>query len=258
MLSWVREFLNLVLPGKCPICHVDLNTEEGEPPPFCSSCLQKMIQIAGHGCPTCGRPLPSRELLEMNPKFRCGVCRLRQTHLDGAKACFYFAGPVREAIHLFKYRGYWRLGRGLVRGAVDCMKEVPFEADLILPVPLDTLRLRRRGFNQAVVLGRELSKAKGIPMALDLLVRTKRVRPQVGLRGKERLKNIRGCFHVTNPERIEGRKVLLVDDVMTTGATANECARRLKKSGVKSVFLFAVAGAFQLSEEESGRDFLSR
>lgn len=232
-------------------------TKEGASP-FCRSCAQRMIEILGHCCPGCGRPLPSQELLEINPGFRCGVCRLRPSYLDGVRTCFYFNGPVREAIHLFKYNGYWRLGRGLVLRAVDRMKEFPLEADLILPVPLDAFRLRRRGFNQAVVLGQELSEAKGIPMALDLLVRTKRVRPQVGLRGKERLKNIRGCFNVTVPGRVEDQKVLLVDDVLTTGATANECARILKKSGAKGVSLFALAGAFQPSAgEELGRDFLS-
>ncbi|MEK6777166.1 MAG: ComF family protein [bacterium] len=246
MFSLARQFLNLVLPAKCPICHLDLSTEKGEPPPFCGLCSQNMIKILGPCCPTCGRPLPSGELLDAGPGFRCGDCRLGHTHLDGARAFFYFAGPTRDAIHLFKYHGFWRLGRGLAALAIgNQIKEWPYDASLILPVPLDSFRLRKRGFNQAVVLGRSFSEVKGIPMALDLIVRTKRVPPQVGLRGKERLKNIRGCFKVTHPEKIEGQKVLLSDDVVTTGATANECARILKKSGADRVYLFALAGTFQ-------------
>lgn len=115
---------------------------------------------------------------------------------------------------------------------------------MVIPVPLHPRRLRMRGFNQSVVLAREIAKMGGVPMILDAVVRTRKTSPQVGLQGKERLRNVRGSFAVTGRKKVESRKIVLVDDVVTTGATANACAHVLKKTGAASVHLIALAGAF--------------
>lgn len=194
-------------------------------------------------CPTCSRPLPSGELLEENPRFRCGDCRIRRPEIDRARTILNFSGPVREAIHLFKYHGYWRLGRRMIASFPEAVKEASSGADLVLPVPLDRARLRNRGFNQAVVLAREVSTLLGVPMYLDVLLRTRSGRPQAGLKGRERRRNVRGCFSLKRPDKIKGCSVLVVDDVLTTGATANECAKILKVGGAREVQLLALAGA---------------
>ncbi len=238
----LKQLLNLVLPPRCSLCFADLPLEKELS--LCSACEERMMEVPEPCCPTCGRPFPSDELHSIDPNFRCGDCRIRPPELDGARALLYFDGPVRDAIHLFKYAGYWRMGRALVRRLRSQVQRLSWEFDSILPIPLDFLRLRMRGFNQAVVLAREISKLEGVPLHLDLIVRTKRVRPQVGLKGKERLRNIRGSFSVAKRESVEGKKILLVDDVLTTGATANECARVLKKQGAGSVRLLALAGTY--------------
>ena len=114
---------------------------------------------------------------------------------------------------------------------------------MVVPVPLDRSRLRKRGFNQAVVLAREVSLILARPMLLDVLIRREGKRSQAGLTRKERRRNVRGSFAVNRHDRIRDRRILIVDDVLTTGATANECARVLKGGGAGEVRLLALAGA---------------
>lgn len=206
--------------------------------------MSALRKVSGPRCPTCARLLPDPHLLEIDPRFRCGACRIDSPVLDFVQPLFLFQGPLREAVHLFKYSGYWKLGRGLIRSRLSDLLPSLEDVDRILPVSLHPSRLRRRGFNQAVVLAREVAEGSGTPMDLECLVRRKGGRPQVGLRPKERRRNIRGCFAVTSSKNVRGRKVLLVDDILTTGATAKECARVLKKAGAKEVRLLTLAGAF--------------
>ncbi len=149
------------------------------------------------------------------------------------------------AIHLFKYRGKTEIGRVLGRMMADFAASAwPPEAfDLILPVPLHKKRLRNRGFNQAVILGREIAKRFALPLDFSSLRREVGTDPQVGLGRKDRRTNVRGAFAVRRPERIRGRKILLVDDVCTTGSTLNECAAVLLRAEAKTVTLLTLARA---------------
>ena len=113
--------------------------------------------------------------------------------------------------------------------------------DLALPVPLHAKRQRRRGFNQAALLAAELSKIFGIPVAADDCVRVRDTRPQTGLRAAERRKNVARAFHVPFPQRVKSRRVLLIDDVLTTGATANSCASALLDAGAEGVWVTTLA-----------------
>lgn len=113
------------------------------------------------------------------------------------------------------------------------------EADILVPVPPDTARLKKRGFNHTALIARHISKKVGIPLELDLLIKVRQTPPQVGLRREERLKNLKGAFRVT--KRLKGQKILLLDDVITTGITGHECSRALIKAGAEEVYLVAVA-----------------
>jgi len=237
-----RALLDLILPPRCPLCGKGRDSSTG--PPLCRACMSNLRKVSGPRCPTCSRLLPDPHLLEIDPHFRCGACRLAPPVLDSAHTLFYFQGAMREVVHLFKYSGYWKLGRGLIRSRLAELLPSFGDVELILPVPLHPFRLRSRGFNQAAVLAREVTEGLGVPLELGCLVRRKGGRPQVGLPPGERRRNIRGCFAVISGTNVEGRKVLLVDDVLTTGATANECARVLKKSGAEAVGLLTLAGAF--------------
>ncbi|MBI4842921.1 MAG: ComF family protein [Nitrospirae bacterium] len=116
------------------------------------------------------------------------------------------------------------------------MKELP-EADMAVPVPLYTKRLKERGFNQSALLGKHIANRAGVPLMLNVLVRSRNTLPQVGLSAKERRKNIMNAFDVVSHESVKGKKVMLIDDVFTTGATVNECSKVLKKAGAEEVFV---------------------
>jgi ComF family protein len=161
---------------------------------------------------------------------------------DQALSVGYFEGPLREAIHQFKYRPCRALGRPL---ALWMTKNIcPVDGiDRIIPVPLHTSRLRQRGFNQALILAHGISKTFTLPLSYDNLKRVRPTRPQVELSAEERIKNVAGAFALRNPDELKGLDVLLIDDVFTTGATMNECARVLKDAGVSRVTALTIARA---------------
>jgi ComF family protein len=157
----------------------------------------------------------------------------------------FFDGPVREMIHRFKYDKRVHLARPL--GLLAAVQLAPFARmtapDLIIPVPLHVKRLRQRGFNQSVLLGNVLAREWRVPLCRSNLRRIRWTDPQIGLSAEERVSNVRGAFAVTNPALVKGKRVILLDDVYTTGSTVAECARALNKAGAKAVTVVTVARA---------------
>lgn len=166
-----------------------------------------------------------------------------------ARAVGYYEGPFREAIHRWKYeeKSYLTsfLGEKLTEGFHRYWKSDSI--NLLIPVPLHSKRLRARGFNQALLLVKELSRRTRIPYAKRLLRKGISTIPQVNLNGKEREKGVRGSFHIQREEDIEGKSILLVDDVYTTGATVNECSKVLLKGGAERVDVLTLAHAIKSS-----------
>lgn len=152
---------------------------------------------------------------------------------------------MREAVHQFKYGRKVSLGKTLgrlmARGCRDFLEDC--EADIIMPVPLHPKRLRWRGFNQAALLARQVSRAYAVPLDPFTLKRTRATQPQTQLNEPERRRNVRGAFALRTASALEGKKVLLVDDIYTSGATVNECSRTLKKGGAATVHVLTLAHA---------------
>jgi ComF family protein len=161
---------------------------------------------------------------------------------DQSLSVGYFEGPLREAIHQFKYRPCRSLGRPLGDWMAKQVRLLS-DIDLIMPVPLHTSRLRHRGFNQALLLADRMSKKHNIPLLYDNLVRSRPTRPQVELTGAERVQNVAGAFSLKRPGDVASKRVVLVDDVFTTGATMNECASVLKEAEAAQVIAFTLARA---------------
>lgn len=175
---------------------------------------------------------------------RCGYCRRDAFAFSGARSFGSYDGALRGILQLYKYRGVRPLAGPLGDRLAETLPRLGAESlDLILPIPLHRKRERQRGFNQAALLAKRLSRRSGIPLGGKDCVRVRDTAPQTGLRGAERRKNVRGAFAVPCPERVQGRRVLLVDDVLTTGATADACARALLAAGVRGVWVLTLARA---------------
>jgi ComF family protein len=165
---------------------------------------------------------------------------LAHVWFDRARSVYPFEGKLRDALHGFKYGERFDL-----TGYLTCVLEDEIRSmerpDVIIPVPLHPKRLRKRGFNQAVMVARPLSKRLDVSLDVDALVRATDPGPQVDRERKERIQAVKGIFDVRDSRKIKGKKVLLIDDVLTTGATVNECARVLKKSGACRVEILTIA-----------------
>lgn len=230
------------LPPQCPCC--EKFSEEGKPG-FCSNCLSQIRWIEPPFCSICGIPFISREV-ETHP---CGACVTHRKYFTIARALGAFEGSLQEAIHRWKYEGKTYLTPFFADWMAEGLNRhwEPGSLDLLIPVPLHTRRLRERGFNQVLLLVRELSRRTGIPYRKTILQKKKPTIPQVNLSGVEREKALRGTFHVIGKEELSGLSVLLIDDVYTTGATVNECSKVLLRGGAKRVDVLTLAHALKSS-----------
>ena len=230
---------DLVFPPRCVTC--DDLLEQHDSLPFCPSCLDGIRFIRPPLCPRCGLPFPFAE----GEDHLCGDCITTERPYAVARAVGLYEETLLTAIHRFKYRG--RSGVGKILGGImaDFAGEI-WDMNLferIIPVPLHRKRLRERGFNQAVILARELSTRFGIPLDFMSLRREIFTPPQVGLGREARSANVHGAFAVRHPDRIAGRRILLVDDVYTTGSTLAECARILIRAQAETVAVLTLARA---------------
>lgn len=190
-------------------------------------------------CTTCGTPFKTIDGID----HRCGECLDSPPPFTAARAAVAFDGPVRDLIHRFKYSKQVRLRRplGLMMAGSLAPFVVEASPDLLVPVPLHIKRLRSRGFNQALLLASLLGRQWGVQVSRHNLRRIRWTEPQVELPPDERVKNVRGAFHVSAPSEIAGKRIMLVDDVYTTGSTVRECAKTLKQAGAAAVYVATIA-----------------
>lgn len=239
MKEILTGIIDLIFPPRCAAC--DDLLEQHDALPFCPSCLAGIRFIRSPLCPRCGTPFEAAE----GEDHLCGDCLTTERPYTVARSVARYQGALLTAIHRFKYRGKIGIGTVLGRIMADFAAEIwdmkAFER--IVPVPLHRKRLRERGFNQSVILARTLSKRFGMPLDFTSLKRQSPTPPQVGLGREARAVNVQGAFTVSHPERIAGRKILLVDDVYTTGSTLEECARVLSRAGAKTVGVLTLARA---------------
>jgi len=235
---FIEKLIQFFLPPQCHCCGKFL--EEGEEG-ICSDCLSEIRWIEPPFCSVCGTPFASK-VVENHP---CSACAGGRRYFEIARALGYYKGPLQEAIHRWKYQGRTYLspvfGKWMARGFQRYWE--PTSLDLLIPVPLHRKRLRERGFNQSLLLVQELSRRTGIPYYKRVLLKKRHTFPQVSLSGVEREKGVRGAFHVTGKEELEGKSILLVDDVYTTGATVNECSKVLMEAGAERVDVLTLAHA---------------
>jgi ComF family protein len=217
-----------LLPQDCFLC----GASSGESL-LCTACTASLPGLTAERCPVCALPTPDSSL--------CGACLKQMPHFDATQAVFRYEFPVDSLIQALKYAH--RLASADFLGRVLAQTTLPRLPGLILPVPLSHVRLAQRGFNQAVEIARPLSRALGVALEIAHVHRRRDTTPQASLPWKERAKNIRHAFECEVD--LTGKTVLVIDDVMTTGATLDELARTLKAHGAARVENLVLARALR-------------
>ncbi len=229
-----RGFLDTLFPPVCAVCG---EISRGVHPHCCPQCASNLEAVGSSFCPQCGKPFPVAQ-----QPHTCLSCLTGAAFPYMCRSLFHYSGSMPALLSCLKYRNGLYVLNPLVEkmiGAVRKMDSFP-EADMLVPVPASKKSLWKRGFNQSAILAAYIGKEKGIPVEKDLLSR-KGSRSQVGLGRKERMRNAKSSFGPgRNIGRIEGEKVLLFDDVYTTGATVRACAKILEGAGA-SVFVLTLA-----------------
>jgi len=232
-IGWALDFL---FPPRCSAC-----ARRTERIGLCTACTAAITPVRSPLCPICGESFAGS-----GPDHHCSRCLLRPPHFDRARACaLYHAdrrSPLIDALHRFKYGRDVTLAPVLGAYLAD-YAPLSIDHDLLVPVPLDLERLRWRGFNQAAALTRVLAARSGRPWHPLALRRCRATPPQVGLGRDDRRRNVARAFVVREPTAVRDRTILLVDDVMTTGATAEECAKTMRRAGARRVDVLVLARA---------------
>jgi ComF family protein len=224
--------LEFFLPRMCLFCGAGVGEEAAQA--VCPECEARIEWVESPLCSCCGLVFEAG-----GGDHPCGDCQTEPPPFTRARAAALYEGPVAAAIKRFKF-GRQIVYQPLLRSWLQrpgC-RELADEADLLLPVPLHPRRLKARGFNQALLLARAFPEK---PVGLEALTRERYTVPQVGLNLSQRRDNVKGAFAVSRPEAVKGKKILLIDDLYTTGATVRECAKVLRRAGADRVEVLTVA-----------------
>ena len=228
--KWSDRVLNVLYPKCCPMCHRILKKSSLL---ICRECAEKIIPVSGSRCFLCGKPV--REDQEY-----CAGCSGRQRSFDQGKGIFFYDERMKASILRYKYDGRRQYGDFYAKAMyIYAQKEiVTWKPDVIVPVPLYPRKKRMRGFNQAEDLAVKLSRYTNIPADTEMLKKVKDTKSQKKINEKERRKNLKGAFKASC--RVKGKKILVVDDVYTTGSTMDEAAASLKEAGAEKVYFLTV------------------
>ncbi len=236
MNGLLSQIIKIFLPPRCIKCGAVLSDDDG----LCPTCFQELNFITAPYCYKCGHPF---EEAVSGKKLLCASCmRKKKTPFRLNRSALCYDDSSKDLILALKFMDKTEnaktLAKWLCLAGYDIWQE---GVDVLVPVPLHYKRLIKRRYNQSALLVKELSKLTGIEADYMSLIKHKSTKPQVQFSGHERVKNVKGVFSVKHMEKIKGKRVVLIDDVMTTGSTLKECALALKKAGAKSVDTLTVA-----------------
>lgn len=231
--------LNSILPPRCIKCGKILSEKNG----LCADCFKQITFISEPYCQCCGKPLPPDLHNRPATGMICGQClKEKRRMFKLQRAAFIYDDKAKDLIVDFKFRDKTisaeTLANMMFRAGHDIWAENP---DILMPVPMHRLRLLKRKYNQAALLTKKLSEITQISADYTALVRTENTIPQVLLSGSARRNNLKHAFRVNNPQAVFGKKIVLVDDVKTTGSTLRECAKVLRKAGAAEIFAITAA-----------------
>jgi len=236
-----KGFKDLIYPNCCLICKIKIPPAHQQEL-ICAGCWDKIEQNLPPFCAKCGRHL-DRQAIEKNACQSCSRCQANY-YFDRAFSPCQYTGTLKKLIHEFKYSGRDYLGKPLGKLMHTFIRDyhLPIaHLDFLIPIPLHKSRQRQREFNQAEILSQEIAREFRQKVLTDVLIRVKPTQTQTKLTFQQRCQNVEKSFAVTKPELIKDTNLLLIDDVLTTGATSNEAAKCLKEAGAKKVLLLTLA-----------------
>ncbi|MFC1658195.1 ComF family protein [Candidatus Omnitrophota bacterium] len=238
--KYFGRLLNIIYPETCPVCSRPSKNSHIQSL-LCPDCLQAIKKNTPPLCALCGRQIRGEQIA----KRACPECLTdRGLCFDRSLSPCIYEGVTRELIHKFKYQNRDYLNSFLSSLLIDCIRQNRIGLDnfnLVIPIPLHKTRLREREFNQAELIARSVAREFSIALSPGNLWRKHNRRAQVELNDVERRNNVKGCFALRNPEEIKHKNILLIDDVLTTGATCSEAASVLKTAGAGSIFVLTLA-----------------
>lgn len=234
-MTWDR-LLDLFYPRSCAGCG---GAVDGEFHHLCWDCASAVPYVGPPYCSLCGDPVDGK----VDGDFVCYFCSSHERFFDGARSAARYRGVLKDVLRRFKYDSALWVRSDLVRLLDACTRAHfdPDAIDAVCAVPLYPVKRRLRSFNQSQLLARSLARRLRKPLLSRCLVRVKPTPSQTNLTARQRATNVRDAFRTRNRRRLAGRSVLLVDDIMTTGATVSECARTLKQGGAAKVYVVTVA-----------------
>lgn len=228
----VRYFVNLLYPCRCPCCRKIVNNDS-----FCDKCWKKLIFIEKPTCSICGEPLD----IKTNYDLLCANCVNKKHYFNKVMSIFIYNSTVAKSIYRLKFNEKVFLSKFFSNFMIKIIKD--FDIDYITAVPMHKSRLKERGYNQSLLLARDISNKISINVLEDLILKIKNTSPQTKLSIKKRRTNLRSVFKINENYKncIKGKNILIVDDVFTTGTTVDECAKVLKMNGVCRVYVITIA-----------------
>lgn len=238
-MSLFRNFINMILPPRCLKCGQVLGAQNG----LCADCFKKISFIGEPLCYRCGRPFADEMHLKSGVRHLCGACVKEKRPLFAMRrSAFLYNDESKKLILDFKFKDKTFSAETLANILYGAGRDIwPENPDVIIPVPIHWTRLLKRRYNQSALLVKYLSSRSAVSADYSSLVRKKNTVPQVQLVGAARRRNLLQAFAVKYPQNIKGKKIVLVDDVETTGSTLKECAKVLKKAGAAKIYALTLA-----------------
>lgn len=229
----IDRIIDAVYPRRCPVCH-EIVRDKGKN--VCNDCKKKLNEVRDPYCITCGKPVKSPEMVH------CSYCSNNEVNFSEGRAVFVYDDTMRKSIYRFKYNGRQEYSKFYAEEIYNKYRDkiLQWDPQIIVPIPIHKSKLKKRGYNQAYLIAKELSYLTKIPVNNRLLYRAKKTEIQKNLSASDRKSNLKNAFKISS-NKVQYLSAMLIDDIYTTGATMNNASAALKDSGIHNVYCISLS-----------------